>query len=690
MRIRAALILVTVGAGCSGQIAPPDCPDCPAERHSASESCAAVAPPPLLLAAQAAFPHLPPMTEPVTMARPAGRGPWYLVERHGRVRRFDDRPDADTFTDVLDLTAEVDWGGDGGLVAAAFHPHFAENGRLFLSYGAVGGAVTRSRLARFTSPDGGASFGDRQILIDIDQTAPDRIHLNADLKFGPDGLLYAGFGDGGPQGDPDGNGQNLDELRGKILRLDVDQGEPYTIPADNPFAEGGGRPELYAWGLRNPWRFSFDAGTGELWAGDVGYVSWEEVDRVHRGDNLGWPVHEGSGCFLTTSCESAGYAAPVIEYKHEGDAGAAVVGGVVYRGRALPALVGRYLFGDYVSGDVWALDGNGGRELVAHTGRRIDSFVEDGDGELYLVDFGGSIVRLVPSPPASNDVVAERLSRTGCFREGDLRQPTSRLIGYDVRVPFWSDGAAKRRFLALPPGTPATFASDGHLLLPVGAVLAKQFLLGDRPVETRLFMKYGPAQWAGYSYVWNTEGTEAFLAPADETTRLWGDSTWTYPSRAACSGCHNSDRGLGLEVAQLDLEPLRRAGLVTGDPPAIPPLPRLDGEASVAERVRAYLQVNCAICHTRDGPTPVDMDLRFATDLALTRTCGVFPSEGDLGVAGAARLSPGAPERSLISVRMHALGTNHMPPLGPHTVDATGAALVDEWIRELARCPASE
>jgi uncharacterized repeat protein (TIGR03806 family) len=693
--------LLLLGA-CTGEIEPNVCSDCGLKLRVSNQTCRALAPPPLLAEARVAYPSLPLITEPVAIARPAGSTMVYVTERHGRLLRFEDRPDVADTTTVLDLTAEVDPMGDAGLVAAAFHPRFDDNGQLFLSYTAHGGTVMRSRVVRFTSPDGGASFDPSgHVLLDLDQEYIGRIHLNAGIAFGPDGLLYVGLGDGGPQGDPLAHAQNMNELRGKILRVDVDHGEPYAIPSDNPFVGKPARPEIYAFGLRNPWQLSFDRATGDLWLGDVGFDTTEEVDRVPAGGNMGWPVREGSACFRAATCATDGLVPPVAEYPHDKKA-AAVVGGFVYHGHALPALAGRYVYADYARGDVWALDAAGAPELIAQTARRIVSFAEEPDGELLMVDVAaGLIFRLVAAPPSS-DAAATLLSQTGCFRADDPTRPAPGLVPYDVRVPFWSDGAVKRRFFALPDGERAVIRPDGALDMPVGSVLVKEFFLGSQPVETRLLMKYREGQWAGYTYAWDDEGRDATLVgPDDVLTSSFGGGDWSYPQRSACLGCHTGDRGLGLEVAQLDLDrvytetgwraqqlpTLLKVGLVTGGWPTVPVLPKLNGDAPLADRARAYLHVNCAPCHTPDGPTPVQMDLRYSTPLAKTGLCEAEPQEGDLGVAGALRLAPGSPHRSLLSLRMRAQGADHMPPLGPHLVDATGAKLVDSWISGLARCP---
>lgn len=230
-------------------------------------------------------------------------------------------------------------------------------------------------------------------------------HNGGMIAFGPDGALYIGRGDGGGRGDPDSRAQNPEDLLGKILRLDVNQGKPYAIPADNPYASGGGRREIYAIGLRNPWRFSFDRETGSLWVADVGQDAWEEVDLVVRGGNYGWRVMEGRHCFLPKiDCDKPGLQLPVLEYGHEAGR-CSITGGYVYRGSSQPALKGLYVYGDYCSGDIFAarLEGGAhprvieGPEVLLRSGLRISSFGEDEAGELYVVDHGGGVYRLESS-----------------------------------------------------------------------------------------------------------------------------------------------------------------------------------------------------------------------------------------------------------------------------------------------------
>jgi glucose/arabinose dehydrogenase len=336
-------------------------------------------------------------TRPVAMLQTPGTGPdWYVVEKGGRVVRVEGEGSAALTALFVDISDRVDAApSEAGLLGMAFHPDFADNGQVYLSY--TRGAPLTSVLSRFVSRDGGLTLdaASEEVLLEVPQ--PYGNHNGGQIAFGPDGYLYFGLGDGGAGGDPHGNGQNTQTLLGAMLRLAVNGPSPYAIPPDNPFVGGGGRPEIYAWGLRNPWRWSFDRLGGELWVGDVGQNAWEEIDRVSLGDNLGWNLWEGSHCFTPGACRSEGVVMPVAEYSHA--LGCSVTGGYVYRGEAVPALYGRYLFGDFCSGTVWQLDsGNpqAGARILIESGLQLSSFAEDRNGELYLLDYGsGGIFRLV-------------------------------------------------------------------------------------------------------------------------------------------------------------------------------------------------------------------------------------------------------------------------------------------------------
>ena len=345
------------------------------------------------LRAERVYPALS-FRRPVAMLQAPGDAErWYLVEQAGRVLSFAAAADVGTADVVVDLSGQVDDApNEAGLLGMAFHPDFATNGAVFLSYTRRDDGLT-SVIARFTAAANGLSFdaASEQTVLTLAQ--PYGNHNGGHIAFGPDGYLYVGFGDGGSGGDPHGHGQNTGTLYGTLLRIDVDVALPYAIPPDNPFATGGGRGEIFAWGLRNPWRYSFDRETGELWAGDVGQNQWEEINLITAGGNYGWNRREGAHPFRGPDVVGD-LIDPVAEYSHR--LGCSVTGGHVYRGALVPRLSGTYLYGDYCSGVVWGLGGAGAEpQIVAQTGLRIGAFAEGTDGELYILDHRrGGIYRL--------------------------------------------------------------------------------------------------------------------------------------------------------------------------------------------------------------------------------------------------------------------------------------------------------
>jgi len=349
------------------------------------------------IALERAFPNLS-FSRPVALLQaPGDFERWFVVEQGGRVLVFDNDPQASRASVFIDISDRVDDGpSEAGLLGMVFHPDFENNRQVFLSYTRTGNPLI-SHISRFSSPDDGKTLdpASETVILTLDQ--PFGNHNGGGIGFGPDDYLYIGFGDGGSGGDPQGNGQNTATLLGAILRIDVDQAPPYAIPPDNPFAQGGGRGEIYAWGFRNPWRWSFDRLTGELWVGDVGQNQWEEIDRVERGGNYGWNIREGAHCFNADSCDTTGLIDPVAEYSHS--EGCSVTGGYVYRGAAIPNLQGLYLYGDFCSGRIWGLaSGNAGAvpRVFLDTGISIASFAEGLDGEVYVLDHsGGGLYRLV-------------------------------------------------------------------------------------------------------------------------------------------------------------------------------------------------------------------------------------------------------------------------------------------------------
>lgn len=388
-----------------------------------------------------AFPNLR-FSSPTDMRMPeSGQPLFYVTELSGVIKVFDPSdPGVSEAPVFMDITGRVRSGGEMGLLGMAFDPAFVDNGYFYLSYTADN--PLRSVISRFRIQTGDPLKGDttsEKVLLEVLQ--PYENHNGGSIAFGPDALLYIGLGDGGSGGDPQNRAQDPDSLLGKILRIDVhpvDTTVSYQIPVSNPFALAGGRPEIYAWGLRNPWRFSFDPLTGDLWCGDVGQNAWEEVDMIENGGNYGWRIMEGFHCYNPSNCDSTGLVSPVLEYAHVSDAGS-ITGGVVNRwsntgGGNYALLPGEYVYADFVFGTIWALsrDTNGivVNRVVDSTRLNISTFGTDQRGFIYFCAFNGRIykfnstagvaprrsiarARFLPNPAVSLGVVEVDLTIRG-------------------------------------------------------------------------------------------------------------------------------------------------------------------------------------------------------------------------------------------------------------------------------------
>ncbi len=357
------------------------------------------------VALEVAFPNLS-FTQPLLFLQPAeDSSTWFVVERAGVIRAFDNDPSVGDSRVFADLRAFVDSGpNEAGLLGMAFHPNYANNHQVYLSFTVTGSPLV-SRIDRFTSNDGGLTLdlATQTPILSLDQEFGN--HNGGHLVFGPDGYLYLGFGDGGSAGDPNNRAQATNNLLGTITRIDIDSGVPYGIPADNPFAgnptcaQGSGTaacPEIFAFGFRNPWRWSFDSASGSLFAGDVGQNSFEEIDRVTNGNNYGWNIREGANCFNANACVTAGLIDPIHEYGRS--EGTSVTGGYVYRGTNIPSLIGFYVFADFTTGRIWSIDSSAqslvDSDLLIDSSLNIASFGQANSGELYVVNFGGTLHRI--------------------------------------------------------------------------------------------------------------------------------------------------------------------------------------------------------------------------------------------------------------------------------------------------------
>lgn len=692
---------------------------------------------------------------------------WFVCLESGRIVSVPvrDTPDAsaEPFNDIRrDDPATGGKSSDRRLWSICFHPKFKENGYFYVCYLEYKPQPNRNRIVRYTvshEQRGEATPkvdpATETLVIEWDAGVD---HFGGCLAFGIDGMLYFSAGDGYGYGDGDDanpsmppTGQRLDDLNASILRIDVDRpdaGRPYSIPSDNPFRQTpGARPEVWAYGLRNVWKFSIDRSSnsfnsihGDLWAADVGQDLWEPVVLVARGGNYGWSVKEGSHDFRPHRKPGPTPILPPV-YQHEHSEARSLTGGFVYRGRQFPELTGYYVYGDYETGKVWALKWDG-KQIASHrelvdTAIKLVCFGQDAEGELVLLDYQGGLYRLERNPDSGRTELAasfpRKLSETGLFSSVRDHVMAAGVIPYDVNAPLWSDGSHKHRYFALPPNGKIGFSRDNAWQFPNGTVLVKTFemerVVGDpstrRRLETRL-LHLEQDHWRGYTYLWNDNQSDADLLDdprgRDEMLTIEDPSiaggvrrqTWHYPSRAECTLCHTMPAGfvLGLNTRQMNrdlqyaggranqIRALDEAGFFKQrvvaainqrQPDAngsdYSDLPRMPSPSSTGDdlnqRARAYLDANCAHCHRKWGGGNALFELTYNLPLTETRTVGVTPQHGDLGISGAQILTPGQPEKSLLLQRMTHLGPHRMPRVGTSVLDPAGIRLIEDWIRKL-------
>ena len=694
---------------------------------------------------------------PVAAVSPPGEtNRLFVVEKTGRIQLLTNLavPNKTLF---LDLSDSVDVSNiETGLLGLEFHPGFATNRTFF---------VFRTRV--MSTPGATDQLHDQLSKFQVDPQNPhqalrnsetilfaqrdaSKSHNAGDLHFGPEGYLYVSMGEDYDLWSQDSqHRQTLEKtLLGGILRLDVDQRpgnlppQPhpgvfghYSIPAENPFVgvtQFNGFPvdpsrvrtEFWAVGLRNPWRFSIDPLTGDLFCGDVGDWSFEEINRIQPGGNYGWPYLEGFfdyPLFQQTRPPQFEPESPWLSFAHgQGDSnGNCIVGGWVYRGQALPELYGAYVFGDYMRGHIWAAQTNAVtgdlrvRRIAGDTS--LAAFGRDPrDGEILVVNVGEGVLRKLIHVPSTGAAAQfpQSLDATGAFTDLITLQPRSGLFPYSVNLPFWSDHALKQRWFSLPPGASFGFQPETPWELPSGAVWVKHFDLemveGDptsrRRVETRFLVKTDDDIY-GMTYRWDASQTNAWLVPSggmEETFAiraqdgsLLREQLWRYPSHNECRTCHNPSAGfaLGFNTAQLNrpipgpqgsvsqLQVLAQAGQLRGVPLEESNLPVLVAPTEESEpllhRVRSYLASNCSSCHYAGSTwvTDASWDARLHVPLAESQI--THPSYGFGGESTA----------SLILSRISLRNSFQMPPIGTHELDSTNLTLVRRWIESMPSAP---
>ncbi len=703
------------------------------------------------------------VNKPLHMAQEPGTTRLLVAEMEGFIVTVDKNgPDESSM--FLDIRDQVHFEGESGLLNFAFHPRYGVDNRyfyVFYQYQELGDERFYTRISRFEVDEMTqvANRDSEEVLIQVYDEACN--HNGGGLFFDQDGFLHISFGDEGLGDDAFNNSQLLNKgFFAGMLRIDVDQDagkshpirrqpakvdvddksftDNYFIPNDNPFLdEGGGLlEEFYAIGLRNPHRVTYDELTNTIWAADVGQAQREEVNIIKKGYNYQWAFKEATldGPKPRPGEVFGVESGPIYDYgRTMGDK--SITGGYVYRGSEHPELVGKYIFGDFVSNRIWSLDYDVDtgdvqvEELMRASGTGIAAFATDADGELYVLGLfrGGIIYRLTkagepnPEPPTL-------LSQTGAFKDLNTLEPVEGLLPFEVNQPFWSDGALKRRWIAVPnDGSHDTeeeqiqFKENEPWTFPKGTVLIKHFDFNTderdptktRRLETRFEVRDELGRFYYMTYRWNTAGTDAELVtteinediPYIDASGTAQTLNWYYPNREDCKTCHQSASGyvLGPTTYQMNgeafyaktgrtanqLETFDKLGLFStplnkNDIEKYQKVVALDDpSASLEERARSYLEVNCSYCHRPGGSTSTGFDLRLGTPLEDQGIIDVTGKD-NLGLPDAKLIAPGSPDKSLLFLRTAAADDGiAMPPLAKNKVDENGKEVLKEWIENL-------
>ena len=704
-----------------------------------------------------------------TITETPGTGHLFVTQQNGQIYAIRKNAAGNgEATMVIDLSATTQGGSDCGLLGLAFHPEFNRAGSANRAYVYIHRAYspapiqpagqpvepfteTWSRLSRFTVDLATLVVDPASEQILIEQHDQNLWHQGGALLFNPhDGFLYVTAGDEGDILCSFDNCQRIDkDLFSGVLRIDVDQRggnishpivrQPksgitanYYIPNDNPFVgDADILEEFYAIGLRSPHRMTYDPVDDLTIIGDVGQIEREELDVLARGANYQWGAREGlaAGPQPVPATPIGIWTDPILELQRE--EAQSLIGGYVYRGRRFPELWGKYIFGDFGTGNIWALsyDYDGSqfrvldRELLLQAPPGLASFGVDADGELYLLYFGLHPVRRLERVTGP-DNIPTHLSDLGLFSGAGVPADPDVLLPYSVQSPLWSDGATKDRWVMLPAGAQIGFSEHGAWEFPVGSAFIKHFgIVVDerfperrRPLETRLFVHSAPDTYYGITYKWNDEGTDAvllrerrveYVGIIDAEGRL-RQQRYTYPSPADCMTCHNeaAGRALGVRTAQLNGTMKYESGyanqLLTWaqlglfgdtlsprglDAEAIEAFPRLapldDESRSLEDRVRSYWESNCSMCHGVDPSIRATWDARYTTPLDEQGVLGGEPLSSPTN--DDAIIWPGDPSRSVLFRRGNTTNPNRkMPPLGRSQIDLEYVELLSRWIQSLA------
>lgn len=693
----------------------------------------------------------------------------FVVQRNSTIERVS--LEANTRSTFLNLAAHLNTtsnpqrrlatNSENGILSMAFHPNFKQNGFFYVFYSTniTSNTITQlyQRVSRFQATgtpgayDLAATADPASELPLITQRDQAGNHNGGDIHFGADGYLYISTGDEGGSNDQYDNSRFIDkDFFSTILRIDVDRlpgslapnphsNTPsgahiasavhpgtYAIPADNPFIGATThhglpintaklRTEIWACGFRNPWRMSFDPPTGRLFVADVGQGAREEVNLVNPGNDYGWSYREGNLAFTAGpggATPPAGFnpTSPIHDYPRT--QGISITGGVVSRGALLSELAGKYLFGDYGSGRIWALTESGtawtSQQLFQESGNNLVAFGTDPrNGDVLYCMIGQSVVKRIVRTSAGGTPLPPLLSETGAFADLSTLAPHAGIVPYEVNLPFWSDHAAKRRWFSIPDPLPTMqWARDANWQFPNGQVWIKHFdietELGNpaskRRLETRFLVKNSTGAY-GVTYRWRDDQSDADLVASAGLDELLASSQiWRFPSRSECMTCHTTSSGYALSfntrqlnrsnhfsgIMQNQLSALEQAGYLSNQTDPISILPRFfasdDDTQSLEIRARSYLAVNCAPCHQPGGGGGGTWDVSAHLS---TESTGIIRGllNNPHGDPDNRIIAPGDTARSMAVTRMQGPGgLNRMPPIGNQVTDTVGVELLTQWI----------
>lgn len=695
--------------------------------------------PPLELMIEPAFPKLN-FNDSIHVRWQPDLNRYFVAELSGKIWSFPHDSTVNQADLVVDLRADLQTfdtetsNGVQEVYSIVFDPDFRTNRFIYvcLVLSSKSGEPLESgvRVSRFTVEQGTPPR------IDVTTELPVIAwrgggHNGCDLVFDHSGCLLISTGDATGPSPPDilGAGQDVSNLLSSLLRIDVRGATataPYKVPADNPFVSlVNARPEVWAYGFRNPWRIAIDPTSNDVWVGDVGWEKWELIHRVQRGGNYGWSVREGFELIQPDKpIGPTPILPPRVALSHA--EAASITGGIVYQGNQLPSIDKHYLFGDWVNGRIWAVptDGTGLEREVASAPLRIVAFGLDRDGQPLIVNHFArtTLYRLVPNPEASiqtadTNSFPQLLSETGLFADTAAQIPNPGVRPFTINQPQWSDGATSQYFLALPDrsqvkvyDSPQPFDSiamfNGRMHYPPGAVLAKTIRWQDRPLETQV-LHFDGRLWRGYSYAWNSQGSDATLVPAGgmevDLPNDGHNRRWTIPGRSTCLQCHNPWSNFTLAFTPEQLHQLKNDGpsqwqqiasegyvrTLTAAGQTVPAekvvnLPLSSSlEADLERRARSYLHVNCAHCHQFGAGTGVAISLKHTDSDAEMNCFAVPPSKGQFEFPDGRLVAPGDPLRSVLLYRMASSTLGRMPHIGSREVDREGIVLIADWIQSL-------